>query len=65
MVTSMAWACKSHLSFSAEQKFLFKYVYEMSVGDYVTKLEASNSTSKNKFKIIAYKVPQYAKSISC
>ncbi len=52
MVTSMA--CKSHLSFRAAQKFLFKYIYKMSVGDYVTKLEASNSTSKNKFQIIAY-----------
>jgi hypothetical protein len=52
MVASMA--CKSHLSFSAAQKFLFKYVYKTSVGDYVTTLEAYNRISKNKFKIIAY-----------
>ena len=35
-------ACISHLKFSAAHKFLLKFVYKKSVGDYVTKLEAQN-----------------------
>ncbi len=37
IVVSMA--CISHLSFSAEQKFLFKYVYKKSLEDCVTRIE--------------------------
>ena len=57
-------ACISHLKFSTEQKFLYKFVYKKSVGDFVTKLEAQDSRSKNKIKIIAHEVPQSAKLIS-